>query len=588
LNDADGFLLSGSSRNDLTANVATGNALAGFRLFGADYNNLIGNRATGTGNGYHLDSADTNTLSGNVANHNSGIGFEIVNGSDYNALFNNIAESNEAGFYVESSDHNTLTGNTATGNRIDGFSLACSDNNVLTSNTAMQNEHQGFRLEVSGNNILTSNIATGNQDDGFFLRYSDHNILQDNTASLNADSGFVVGESAGNTLTANTASGNGMNGVLLDGASSNYVSGNTITGNIHGISLEDSSENVIWGNTIQGNSNGIAISDSDHNTLHTNMITGNTGSGISLSASSDNLIYNNYFNNWNNVVFEESGRYGAVDPPVYANRWNIPKTYGLNIIGGEYEGGNYWARPDGTGYSQVMPVNGYGFAYPLILGEGNVDYLPLSIQPQPNNGATSTGAATRPLWDSKFTSYSIPSSACACHGFPISVTVNNTGSIGWLGPIVALAAVNDAAEQFSPVRIPIEENRTVGPGSSCTLTFELQAPCTPGTYELEYSMVKGEDTPFGDVLIVTVVVDPCGNIAREIPTMPDRTKITQEIPGLDQIPAPGISSEITLNDFRENSQLGRSWSSPSAKSSLTRVTVTREGGPENLLTALPT
>lgn len=40
--------------------------------------------------------------------------------------------------------------------------------------------------------------------------------------------------------------------------------------------------------------------------------------GIRLDTSNDNLLYNNYFNN--------------------------TKTAGINIIGGQHLGGNYWVR----------------------------------------------------------------------------------------------------------------------------------------------------------------------------------------------------------------------------------------------------
>ena len=69
---------------------------------------------------------------------------------------------------------------------------------------------------------------------------------------------------------------------------------------------------------------------------------------------------------------------------VYANNWNTTRQAGQRIYGSGTEiGGNYWANPSGTGYSQTctdaVPVPD-GFcdsAYTLSATEPNIDYLPL-------------------------------------------------------------------------------------------------------------------------------------------------------------------------------------------------------------------
>ena len=54
---------------------------------------------------------------------------------------------------------------------------------------------------------------------------------------------------------------------------------------------------------------------------------------------------------------------------------------GTNIIGGSYLGGNYWAQPDGQGFSQINPdTDGDGISNAeYTLAPGNVDRLPLTL-----------------------------------------------------------------------------------------------------------------------------------------------------------------------------------------------------------------
>jgi hypothetical protein len=77
---------------------------------------------------------------------------------------------------------------------------------------------------------------------------------------------------------------------------------------------------------------------------------------------------------------------------------------------------------------------------------------------------------------------------------------------------VQLGAYNDAANAFSPVRVPLEPDTFVSSGYPYTFSFTLQAPCTTGTYELQYRLVKNNGEWFGDTLTVTIVVQPCGQV----------------------------------------------------------------------------
>ena len=105
------------------------------------------------------------------------------------------------------------------------------------------------------------------------------------------------------------------------------------------------------------------------------------------------FIYNNYFNDTNMIIKTGIG-----------NAYNTAKKSGTNIVGGSYIGGNYWAKPDGAGFSQkAVDKNGDGIsdsAYTRITGSVHSDYLPLVITSKPSSGSASKPpASTLPVAD---------------------------------------------------------------------------------------------------------------------------------------------------------------------------------------------
>lgn len=112
----------------------------------------------------------------------------------------------------------------------------------------------------------------------------------------------------------------------------NTISGNTISNNFFGVSASHSNNTISNNNISMNTCIGIWIySPSEYNAILNNTISFNNGNrGIILQYSSNNLIYNNYFNNTNNAYDDGN------------NIWNIAPTPGLNIIGGDWLGGNQW------------------------------------------------------------------------------------------------------------------------------------------------------------------------------------------------------------------------------------------------------
>ena len=125
-----------------------------------------------------------------------------------------------------------------------------------------------------------------------------------------------------------------------------------------------------------------------NNSLTNSFIKNTTSTSYGLTVSgANNTFYNNFFNNTMNAY---------VSAPIPGNNtWNTSYIFAenatnvtgmTNIIGGSYFGGNFWAAPNGSGFSQVCVDSSipYGICdSPYGLDANNVDFLPLTISVAP-------------------------------------------------------------------------------------------------------------------------------------------------------------------------------------------------------------
>ncbi|HII92519.1 MAG TPA: PKD domain-containing protein [Methanosarcina sp.] len=221
------------------------------------------------------------------------------------------------------------------------------DNTVIKAKSSGSNVFllQGDNIKITGFKITG---ATRSGYSGICLSSCSNCIIENNKLLSNCY-GIYVLRSKGDKLSKNTATSNNDYGIVLGTATDNTLSGNIALNNGRGIHIGNSDGNTLSGNTVE-NSNVYGL--------------------YVCPRSDNNQIYNNYFNDTNVTIRNGIG-----------NAYNIKKTAGTNIVGGPYIGGNFWGKPDGTGFSNTaVDKDGDGMsdsAYKNITGSIYSDNLPL-------------------------------------------------------------------------------------------------------------------------------------------------------------------------------------------------------------------
>jgi PGF-pre-PGF domain-containing protein len=296
-----------------------------------------------------------------------------MNNNTYNSFFDshvNVVETNnlvdgKAIYYLVNSSDQVID---ASSNAGLVHLLNCS--NITIENIETGNAYCGFYVYDS-NNISIDNCTAVDDQCGVYLASSDDNTIY----SFNSTGATIYGlylYDSSNVIIEDCTSTDNQYGIYHSCSDNNTISSCNATGTTyHGLYLYDSSNVVVEDCTSTDNRYGFYLSSSDNNTINNCNITTNSNSGIFLLGCSNNLIYNNYFNNSNNAYVLGGS----------SNDWNITRTSGTNIINGSYLGGNFWATPAGTGWSQTEYSVGNGFcaAYEITDDGNNIDYLPLTL-----------------------------------------------------------------------------------------------------------------------------------------------------------------------------------------------------------------
>jgi len=372
----------------------------GIYLKYCDNNTLINITASNNSDSYsgiYLRQSNNNTFT-NVTTNNNGYGIRLDTDANNN-IFSDITANNNSyyGIYIYSNLNNTFTDVTANNNSYYGIEIKTSSSNTFTNITANNNFQFGIEITTSSSNNTFTNIIiqeNGYNDLEVYIPSSDsycnNNFINitgsgnkpieyyNYTATIenkelselilcNADSSTI------NNVTINGSSTVKNNGLYLLRTNYSVVSNITSSENYNGIYFGYSSNNNLINITTNSNEQyGIYLILSDYNTISNSHIENNTEYGIYFdSPAAYNPIYNNFFNNTINYYILQSS-------PI--NFFNTTKASGTNIMGGSYIGGNYWAYPNGTGFSDTCAdADNDGICTSAYSLDGlNYDYLPLA------------------------------------------------------------------------------------------------------------------------------------------------------------------------------------------------------------------
>ena len=268
-----------------------------------------------------------------------------------------------------------------------GIDIWNCDHVQFKNNYIINNFGKGIKIyhdwQQGGNTIsFYSNNISNNNDDGLYEstqdELNDHSrkiLLQKNIIENNGGNGVEFSRIYDVWIYNNSILGNKRGAININGGqfgSYTDIYGNTLSTNSEaGIQFTNVQKSSIHDNNINGNGQGVYLTGSSTNNLWNNTFTDNVFNGILLSNAESNTIMNNWFNNKNNIEF-------AI---IKGNTWNMTNSTGPNIIGGPFYGGNCYANPSKTGYSQTCSdSNGDGFCdVPYTLEVGNIDNLPLHM-----------------------------------------------------------------------------------------------------------------------------------------------------------------------------------------------------------------
>ncbi|WP_192918542.1 PKD domain-containing protein [Salinigranum salinum] len=284
----------------------------------------------------------------------------------------NVSASSNAeyGVYLKDATGTTVVDTTVQGNGVDGVFVDGGDA-TLTAVTADTNTEHGVHLKGADGSTVREATATGNTLHGVYVEDALDGRVVDSVADDNGDAGVRVHHSDRTVVTNVTADRN-THGVHLSSPTTT-LNDSRLTANVEGVRLKKHVHTVANVTVESSSQYGIYLDEPDDNVVHGSRINASGTAGIYFpdDRPENNLLYDNYLNNSENVRFA-----GNVPP----TDWNVSRRTGTNVVGGALVGGNYWAAPGGDGPSQLYD-NADGDAFldtSYTVGSGTTDSHPLT------------------------------------------------------------------------------------------------------------------------------------------------------------------------------------------------------------------
>ncbi len=226
-------------------------------------------------------------------------------------------------------------------------------------------------------------MTTGYNQVGISISGCEGVSVGNSTASNNFLTGIDVQDSANITMAGITANENSNplpdtgSGISIETSRNVYITNSTTDRNKYaGIEISGSEGTILSQVITSGNGAAGMVIGGDGTEVTGCRIGENGNAGIGLLQAHQTRIVNNWFSNTVNVYIGDD---------VSGTTWNTTKTAGPNIVNGPFLGGNYWAQPDGKGFSETHPDRGDGFCNESYsIDADNSDYLPLHTYTKPS------------------------------------------------------------------------------------------------------------------------------------------------------------------------------------------------------------
>jgi len=380
--NAAGFSVSGSN-NTLDGVLVTGTdpqyGIAVAKYNGNPAENTVRNATVAGARDYGVSlDTTTNTTLENVTSTGTDRALSVTS-SDGLVVRNSTFHDAVQGVRIYGSDDALFDANEVRNTTRDGVKLDSLDNFTMTdttivNDTSSSNTYFALNVEAVNDSVIARTTVRDATRAVKFIGASARTVLRDGTIS-NAGVPLTLDDAISVVVENNTITGTGAadsRGITVNDPSDGVeIRNNTVSGVDVGINLYRDNGTLLRGNTVLADATGIHAPYTENATFVRNTVRGASSYGIDIASSAANVtIYDNLLNNTNNV---RASSY-------YPNAWNTTLRAGTNVVGGSYLGGNYYAEPDGTGYSEtctdadandICDSNRTHYS-------GNVDYYPLA------------------------------------------------------------------------------------------------------------------------------------------------------------------------------------------------------------------